>query len=241
MAIIIEQQKTYEQEVADLTNNERAVLWAYLRHTEDNDRYFRPRRTTSPIADISPFIHSETSTVPHKQIWTALDGLVKKGWVTLTPKGETITLYYRGGLKECPIAEVEARSRRAGSGYYSNDRVNPHVLYDVTVPRKDEILALVEAERAEMRRQADAEKIAKRESAEAKEASKAARLLDACRLYVDRYGDGSSPVSDTDDSYIRYEIDYLVREIESASKDMQSWVYQRSEIDRDAERAENDR
>lgn len=239
MAVITYTEKTYAEIVEGLTANERGVLYSLVFQSETH-RYDKYRRSPSPESDLARY-RSETARIPHKQIWTALDRLVAKGLVEMTKKGETIdwVATYATEAKPVPVADLERRSRNAGSSHWdSRDQIEPERLYEISVPRADEIRAAVERDRAAAENEAALRALAARDEVERRETKKVSELLDLCRSFVEKYGDGASPFAETPESYRSVEADSIVREIEYAAKALGRWEYERSEIEREARSAE---
>lgn len=224
-----------ENYLKPLTNNERAVLFAAagLQSTH------WIRRTPNLWDSLSTYPRKQTK-VSDAQVEKAINSLLEKGYITLTPKRGNYTFWTRRWQQWRPhnghmttnaaIFRMKQAGRATAIEWLDIANISP----------VEDVKGLVLAYRDQKKREEHEEKIVKAERVALRQKEIENKMLRLCEKYAVIFRE-DSPISDnTDEEYRRYmpyQVDDLVSEIASAAKELERWTYTRRDIERDAEQA----
>jgi hypothetical protein len=228
-----------ENYLKPLSNNERAVLFAAagLQTTFYGMKWIQ--RTQDLWDDLATYARKRTK-VSSSQVDKAIESLVAKGYVTIEPKRGNYVFWNRRFEQWRPhngtVTTKAAifRKKQAG-GLLGIDWVEVADVFPV-----EDVKGLVLAYRENKKREEMEERIVSADRVALRQKEIESKMLRLCELYASTFRD-NSPISESEDeqyrSYMPYQVDDLVGEIASASKELEQWTYTRRDIERDAQRA----
>lgn len=220
---------TWSEATADLTNNERGVLWSLIHRGEYHNRY-AVKRTTSAADDVRGW-RDGTSVEDRKQLHKALLGLEAKGLVTIAPRTGVMegTRYGLGYDWRCERNGTPKwfYYRDAEYAKWRNDPTRSRAKWfqvaHVTVPKANALRDAINREKSGVTAEQERQVYESAKRSLQREREDAAKFMALINEYADKYGDGTLPLEDADYSG-------LLSRIESQAKGMAHWIrYRRND------------
>jgi len=220
---------TWSEATADLTNNERGVLYTLI-DTRSSYRDWDVTRTTDARNDLNGYRRG-TRVDDRKQLHKALLGLEAKGFITMRPRtGVKVGTRYEDGYGWSAAKRGVPMVFRYRAEEYAKWLTGPqytrlawHEVMHATVPQAAALRQAITTERDGEQRAAEVRAYESEKRSLDTEPQRLAAFLGLLAEYTEKYGDGSVPLEDAD-------YGGLLRNIQRSAKGLADFIrYERND------------